>query len=225
MLIDQAPIGRTTRSNPASYIGAFDEIRALFAADAEAKLRRYSAGTFSFNSGKGRCPACAGNGFEHVEMQFLSDVYLRCGECNGTRYRPETLQIRIEGAAGKRSNIAEVLAMTATEALAFFAAHEAVRARLQPLVDVGLDYVRLGQPVPTLSGGEAQRLKLAGHLAAAGLDRSARTRGKTRAASAPAARGKLLIFDEPTTGLDISMTSPDWYTPSACCCRRVTRCW
>jgi excinuclease ABC subunit A len=191
VLIDQTPIGRTTRSNPASYVGAFDEVRARFAAEPEAKLRKYSAGTFSFNSGKGRCPTCGGNGFEHVEMQFLSDVYLRCGDCNGSRYRAETLQIRIQGADGRRSNIAEVLQMTATEALAFFADRPAVCARLQPLVDVGLDYVRLGQPVPTLSGGEAQRLKLAGHLAAATLGRP----------TARGASGKLLIFDEPTTGL------------------------
>ncbi len=199
VMIDQTPIGRTTRSNPASYVGAFDEIRARFAADPESKLRRYSAGTFSFNSGTGRCPACGGNGFEHIEMQFLSDVYLRCGECDGRRYRPETLQIRIAGADARRANIAEVLAMTATEALSFFAESPAVCARLQPLVDVGLDYVRLGQPVPTLSGGEAQRLKLAGHLAEAALGGSARARAKARAA-APG-RGKLLIFDEPTTGL------------------------
>jgi excinuclease ABC subunit A len=199
VLIDQTPIGRTTRSNPASYVGAFDEIRARFAADPESKLRRYTAGTFSFNSGTGRCPACGGNGFEHIEMQFLSDVYLRCGECDGCRYRPETLQVRITGADQRRANIAEVLAMTATEALAFFADAPAVCARLQPLVDVGLDYVRLGQPVPTLSGGEAQRLKLAGHLAAAALGSTPRARART-AAAAPV-RGKLLIFDEPTTGL------------------------
>ncbi|HEY6452962.1 MAG TPA: excinuclease ABC subunit UvrA [Steroidobacteraceae bacterium] len=199
VLIDQAPIGRTTRSNPASYVGAFDEIRARFAAEPESKLRRYTAGTFSFNSGTGRCPACGGNGFEHIEMQFLSDVYLRCGECNGSRYRPETLRIRVAGADGRRAGIAEVLAMTATEALAFFADVPAICARLQPLVNVGLDYVRLGQPVPTLSGGEAQRLKLAGHLAEAALGASARARA--RAGSGAAARGKLLIFDEPTTGL------------------------
>jgi excinuclease ABC subunit A len=189
VLIDQTPIGRTTRSNPASYVGAFDEIRQRFAAEPEATLRRYTAGTFSFNSGTGRCPACGGNGFEHIEMQFLSDVYLRCGECNGTRYRAETLQIRIAGTDGTRRNIAEVLEMTATEALGFFADRPAVLARLQPLVDVGLDYVRLGQPVPTLSGGEAQRLKLAGHLAAAARSGEG------------GQRGKLLIFDEPTTGL------------------------
>jgi excinuclease ABC subunit A len=196
VLIDQTPIGRTTRSNPASYVGAFDEIRTRFAAEPEAKLRKYTAGSFSFNSGNGRCPTCGGNGFEHVEMQFLSDVYLRCGDCDGSRYRSELLQIRIRGADGRRSNIAEVLAMTATEALAFFADRPAVCARLQPLVDVGLDYVRLGQPVPTLSGGEAQRLKLAGHLAQAALGRT-----KPRGGDVASGLGKLLIFDEPTTGL------------------------
>ncbi|HEY3809100.1 MAG TPA: excinuclease ABC subunit UvrA [Steroidobacteraceae bacterium] len=201
VLIDQTPIGRTTRSNPASYVGAFEEIRARFAADPESRLRRYTAGTFSFNSGTGRCPACGGNGFEHIEMQFLSDVYLRCGDCNGRRYRPETLQIRLTGADGKRANIAEVLEMTATEALAFFANSPAVCARLQPLLDVGLDYLRLGQPVPTLSGGEAQRLKLAGHLAEAALGASAAARGRGKAPAAQLTRGKLLIFDEPTTGL------------------------
>jgi len=201
VLIDQTPIGRTTRSNPASYVGAFDEIRARFAADPESRLRRYTAGTFSFNTGTGRCPACGGNGFEHIEMQFLSDVYLRCGECDGRRYRPETLQIRVSAASGQRANIAEVLAMTATEALKFFADAPAVCARLQPLVDVGLDYVRLGQPVPTLSGGEAQRLKLAGHLAEAALGAAPRARAKRAEAPAAHGGGKLLIFDEPTTGL------------------------
>ena len=189
VLVDQAPIGRTTRSNPVSHVGAFAEIRALFAATPDARLRRYSAGTFSFNGGTGRCPACGGNGFEHVEMQFLSDVYLRCGECDGKRYRAETLQVRIKGADGRRADIAGVLDFTVTEALAFFARSPRVCARLQPLADVGLDYLRLGQPVPTLSGGEAQRLKLAGHLADAA--RSARGGGA----------GKLLLFDEPTTGL------------------------
>ena len=203
VLIDQSPIGRTTRSNPASYVGAFDEIRARFAAEPESKLRRYTAGTFSFNTGKGRCPTCGGNGFEHIEMQFLSDVYLRCGDCQGRRYRPETLQIRIAGADGRRANIAEVLDLTVSEALAFFADVPAILQRLKPLGDVGLDYVRLGQPVPTLSGGEAQRLKLAGHLAAVEAP-SGKRRGKAAAAAATAGNarlGKLLIFDEPTTGL------------------------
>jgi excinuclease ABC subunit A len=207
VLIDQAPIGRTTRSNPASYVGAFDAIRARFAAEPEARLRKMTPGTFSFNSGNGRCPACHGNGFEHIEMQFLSDVYLRCGECNGQRYRSETLQIRLTGADHRRAHIAEVLEMTTREALAFFADAPDVCARLQPLADVGLDYVRLGQPVPTLSGGEAQRLKLAGHLAAAAVTPAARrpTRARRREQGAQSdsasGRGKLLIFDEPTTGL------------------------
>jgi len=190
VMVDQNPIGRTTRSNPASYVGAFDAIRTLFAAEPAAQERKYTAGTFSFNSGNGRCPACSGNGFEHVEMQFLSDVYLRCADCNGRRYRAEVLDIRREGADGRRANIAEVLEMTLTEAAAFFADAAEVATRLTPLADVGLEYLKLGQPVPTLSGGEAQRLKLAGHLAAAGSVLSSTTH-----------RGKLFLFDEPTTGL------------------------
>ncbi len=197
VLVDQTPIGRTTRSNPVSHVGAFDEIRALFAATADAKLRRYTAGTFSFNSGTGRCATCGGNGFEHVEMQFLSDVYLRCGDCDGKRFRAETLEVRCPGADGRDASIAEVLEFTVTEAIAFFARAPKVLARLQPLADVGLDYLRLGQPVPTLSGGEAQRLKLAGHLAEANVPPPRRRDGK----APPPARGKLLLFDEPTTGL------------------------
>jgi excinuclease ABC subunit A len=202
VLIDQKPIGRTTRSNPVSYVGTFDEIRALFAASPDAKLRRYTAGTFSFNSGTGRCPVCSGNGFEHVEMQFLADVYLRCGECGGSRYRAETLKVRLEGAGGQRADIATVLNLTVTEALKFFAHSPRVLSRLQPLADVGLDYLRLGQPVPTLSGGEAQRLKLAGYLADAASTPRPRSRTGRTAASAPThGTGKLLLFDEPTTGL------------------------
>src|SRR6187397_1087427 len=189
VMIDQSSIGRTTRSNPASYVGAFDVVRELFASDGSAKSRGYTPGTFSFNSGTGRCPTCTGNGFEHVEMQFLSDVYLRCPDCDGKRYRDETLEIRREGADGSRRNIADVPAMTVTQALEFFKDVSGVAIRLQPLVDVGLEYVKLGQPVPTLSGGEAQRLKLAGHLAEAAAD------------DTPSIRGKLFLFDEPTTGL------------------------
>ena len=162
VFVDQTPIGRTTRSNPASYVGAFDAIRDLFAKVPESKARGYTAGTFSFNSGNGRCPTCSGNGFEHVEMQFLSDVYLRCPDCNGKRYRDEILEVTLNG-----KSIAEVLELTVHEALTFFAGENEVLSRLEPLADVGLDYLRLGQPVPTLSGGEAQRLKLAGHLAEA----------------------------------------------------------
>ncbi|MGH8303928.1 MAG: excinuclease ABC subunit UvrA, partial [Steroidobacteraceae bacterium] len=190
VMVDQSPIGRTTRSNPASYVGAFDAIRSLFAAEPAAQERKYTAGTFSFNAGNGRCPTCNGNGFEHVEMQFLSDVYLRCPDCNGRRYRDEVLEIKREGADGRRASIAEVLELTITEALEFFRDSREVAARLAPLSDVGLEYVTLGQPVPTLSGGEAQRLKLAGHLAEAGSVLSSTTH-----------KGKLFLFDEPTTGL------------------------
>jgi len=190
VMVDQTSIGRTTRSNPASYVGAFDGIRELFASEPGAQERKYTAGTFSFNSGNGRCPSCGGNGFEHVEMQFLSDVYLRCPDCNGSRYRSEVLDIKHEGADGRRANIAEVLDMTVTQARAFFADSREIAAHLTPLADVGLEYVKLGQPVPTLSGGEAQRLKLAGHLAAA-----------ASAASSTTHLGKLFLFDEPTTGL------------------------
>jgi excinuclease ABC subunit A len=191
VLVDQSQIGRTTRSNPASYVGAFDCIRDLFANEPASIERRYTSGTFSFNSGNGRCPTCGGNGFEHVEMQFLSDVYLRCPDCNGKRYRDEVLEIKREGANKRRASIADVLEMTVTEALAFFADSREVAVRLAPLADVGLEYVKLGQPVPTLSGGEAQRLKLAGHLANA----------SSSVASSTTHHGKLFLFDEPTTGL------------------------
>ena len=165
VMVDQNAIGRTTRSNPASYVGAFDAIRKRFAAEAVAIERGYTVGTFSFNSGTGRCPTCSGNGFEHVEMQFLSDVYLRCPDCDGRRYRPETLEVKMVRGPGPARSIADVLDMTVSEAAAFFAGDPEVLACLEPLAAVGLDYLRLGQPVPTLSGGEAQRLKLAGHLA------------------------------------------------------------
>ena len=168
VMVDQNAIGRTTRSNPASYVGAFDAIRKRFAAEAVAIERGYTVGTFSFNSGTGRCPTCSGNGFEHVEMQFLSDVYLRCPDCDGRRYRPETLEVKMARGPGPARSIADVLDMTVSEAAAFFADDREVLACLEPLVAVGLDYLRLGQPVPTLSGGEAQRLKLAGHLAEQG---------------------------------------------------------
>jgi len=186
VLVDQAPIGRTTRSNPASFVGVLEPIRKLFAAEPLARERKYTAGTFSFNSGNGRCPACSGNGFEHVEMQFLSDVYLRCADCNGKRYRAEVLDVKLALGRSEPKSIADVLEMTVADALVYFAANKEVRTRLQPLVDVGLDYLALGQPVPTLSGGEAQRLKLAGELADGGGARKAAT---------------LFLFDEPTTGL------------------------
>lgn len=180
-LIDQSPIGKTTRSCPVVFVGAFDAIRQRFAELGESRQRGYTAGTFSFNAGNGRCPTCSGNGFEHVEMQFLSDVYLRCPDCNGRRFREEVLELRLNG-----SSIADVLEMTIEEAIAFFRDDREIHRRMQPLLDVGLGYLRCGQPVPTLSGGEAQRLKIAGRLAEA-ADR--------RVSSS------LLIFDEPTTGL------------------------
>ncbi|MCW8193722.1 excinuclease ABC subunit A [Proteobacteria bacterium 005FR1] len=194
VLVDQSPIGKTTRSTPATYVGAFDAIRKLFVASPLAKERGYTPGTFSFNSGNGRCPTCQGNGFEHVEMQFLSDVYLRCPDCDGRRFRNEILEVKLLGATNGKSqavSISDVLKMTVAEALDFFREEADVQHSLQPLADVGLDYVQLGQAVPTLSGGEAQRLKLAGHLAA-----SFSGKGK--------ARDKehiLFLFDEPTTGL------------------------
>ena len=193
VMVDQSPIGRTTRSNPASYVGAFEAIRELYAQSPLAKERGYTRGTFSFNSGNGRCPACGGNGFEHVEMQFLSDVYLRCPDCDGKRFRPEVLEVVLE-----KKSIADALEMTVSEALAFFAAHNAVQTALKPLADVGLEYLRLGQPVPTLSGGEAQRLKLAGHLAQAAAKPPS---GRLKSASRLSPRASLFLFDEPTTGL------------------------
>jgi excinuclease ABC subunit A len=219
VLVDQAPIGRTTRSNPASYVGAFDAIRRLFAAEAASIERGYTLGTFSFNSGNGRCPTCSGNGFEHVEMQFLSDVYLRCPDCDGRRYRPEILEVRIARDEGPGRSIAEVLEMTVAEAVDFFAGDEEVLQRLEPLAEVGLEYLRLGQPVPTLSGGEAQRLKLAGHLGTLPFSARSTRNGKSRtgAGKRPAkatatearkgtdqgrgTRRVLFLFDEPTTGL------------------------
>jgi excinuclease ABC subunit A len=164
--VDQSPIGKTARSNPASYVGAWDAIRALFATTPLAAQRSYTAAKFSFNSGDGRCPTCGGSGFEHVEMQFLSDVYLRCPDCDGKRYRPEVLEVHIER-GGRSLNVADVLELTVEEAAAAFASDREVQRVLRPLVEVGLEYVKLGQPVPTLSGGESQRLKLAGYLAEA----------------------------------------------------------
>jgi excinuclease ABC subunit A len=210
VMVDQNPIGKTTRSIPATYVGAFDAIRQRYVAEPLAKERGYTPGTFSFNSGNGRCPTCAGNGFEHVEMQFLSDIYLRCSDCQGKRYRPEILEIKISGATTGRRNIAEVLEMTVEEAVAFFADTQELLNCLQPLLDVGLHYVQLGQAVPTLSGGEAQRLKLAGYLAeVAQKDARKHSRSRTKM-NLPQTENKgiLFLFDEPTTGLhfhDISI--------------------
>jgi len=199
VFVDQSPIGKTARSNPVSYVGAWDTIRELFAISPLAKQRGYTAAKFSFNSGDGRCPTCGGSGFEHVEMQFLSDVYLRCPDCDGRRYRPEILDVTIErqaigDAAPRGLSVADVLDLTVSEAAKLFAQDRDVIRALQPIVDVGLEYVKLGQPVPTLSGGEAQRLKLAGFLAEA-------AKGRSASRQALAKKGTLFLFDEPTTGL------------------------
>ena len=200
VFVDQSPIGKTARSNPASYVGAWESVREIFATAAMSKQRSYTASKFSFNSGDGRCPTCGGSGFEHVEMQFLSDVYLRCQDCEGKRFRPEILEVKIErGTEGllgpKRSlNVFDVLELTVSEAAQLFANDRDVIRALQPIVDVGLEYVKLGQPVPTLSGGEAQRLKLAGFLAQAAKSGSSSRQSL-------ATKGTLFLFDEPTTGL------------------------
>ena len=199
VFVDQSPIGKTTRSNPASYVGAWDALRELFAVLPASQQRGYTASKFSFNSGDGRCPTCGGSGFEHVEMQFLSDVYLRCPDCDGKRYRPEILEIKIErqtrgSVTSRMMNVADVLDLTVSEAATLFAQDREVIRALQPIVDVGLEYVKLGQPVPTLSGGEAQRLKLAGFLAGAAKSASASKQALAR-------KGTLFLFDEPTTGL------------------------
>jgi len=199
VFVDQSPIGKTARSNPASYVGAFDEIRKLFAKAPMALQRGYTAGTFSFNSGDGRCPTCGGSGFEHVEMQFLSDIYLRCPDCDGTRYRAEILEVKLPR-AGRALSVADVLELTVSEAASVFAEDADVLRVLQPIVDVGLEYVKLGQPVPTLSGGEAQRLKLAGFLAEAAQAAQAAARKRVKQ-DVPANAGRLFMFDEPTTGL------------------------
>jgi excinuclease ABC subunit A len=178
IMVDQSPLARSPRSTPAVYIGAYDAIRELFGTQPEALSAGLSPSSFSFNAGDGRCERCSGIGFEKVEMQFLSDLYLRCPECAGRRFQSHVLQIRICD-----RSIHDVLEMTTRDAIAFFEEHDRIAAPLKLLADVGLDYLRLGQPVNVLSGGESQRLKLAGHLA------------ERREA------GALLVFDEPTTGL------------------------
>jgi len=226
VFVDQSPIGKTARSNPVSYVGAWDALREIFASADLSRERSYTASKFSFNGGDGRCPTCGGSGFEHIEMQFLSDVYLRCPDCDGKRYRPEILEVTIQrvftpqperrlryrGVGPEPTiaslaapevvkepavwtlNVADVLNLTVSEAVNLFANDRDVIRALQPIMDVGLEYIKLGQPVPTLSGGEAQRLKLAGFLADAAKSRSA-------SQQATATRGTLFMLDEPTTGL------------------------
>ncbi len=181
VLVDQSPIGRSPRSNPVTYIKAFDPIRAAFAETVDARTHNYTAGQFSFNLDGGRCSACEGEGYTHVDMQFMADVYMKCTQCDGTRYRREILAVKYRG-----KNIADVLAMTAREAFGFFRGQPKVQSRLKHLIDVGLEYLQLGQPATTLSAGESQRLKLAAHLSEASKSRT------------------LFLLDEPTTGLHFS---------------------
>jgi excinuclease ABC subunit A len=176
--MDQSPIGRTPRSNPATYTGVFDDIRKLFASTPEAKVRGYQPGRFSFNVPGGRCEACSGDGTIKIEMHFLPDVYVPCEVCKGARYNRDTLDITFKG-----KNIAEILDMPISDAVEFFANQPRIARHMQTFVDVGLGYVRLGQSAPTLSGGEAQRVKLASEL-------SKRSTGRT-----------IYLLDEPTTCL------------------------
>ncbi|MGI5984843.1 MAG: ATP-binding cassette domain-containing protein, partial [Oscillospiraceae bacterium] len=179
--IDQSPIGRTPRSNPATYTGVFNHIRDLFASTQDAKMRGYSAGRFSFNVRGGRCEACCGDGLIKIEMHFLPDIYVPCEVCKGKRYNRETLEVRYKG-----KNISEVLNMTIEESVTFFENLPKIRHQLQTLCEVGLGYIRLGQPSTTLSGGEAQRIKLATELCK-------KSTGST-----------VYILDEPTTGLHVA---------------------
>ena len=182
--IDQSPIGRTPRSNPVTYTGVFDIIRDIYAGTNEAKMRGYQKGRFSFNVEGGRCEACQGDGVLKIEMNFLPDIYVPCEVCNGKRYNRETLEVKYKG-----KSIADVLDMTVEEALEFFSNIPRIKQKMQTLLDVGLGYIKLGQPSTTLSGGEAQRVKLATEL-------SKKPTGKT-----------LYILDEPTTGLHMDDVS------------------
>jgi len=179
VLVDQNPIGRSTRSNPATYMKAYDEIRQLYAQQPLAKARGYKPGYFSFNTEGGRCEVCEGEGYVTIGMQFMADVHLVCEECHGTRFKEETLEVLYNG-----KNISEVLDMTVNQAVEFFEGQQSILDRLKPLQDVGLGYLKLGQSSSSLSGGEAQRVKLASFL----------VRGE-------GGKPKLFVFDEPSTGL------------------------
>jgi len=180
LMVDQAPIGKTPRSNPVTYVKAFAHIREAFAAEKKARRRGYTSGRFSFNVAGGRCARCQGMGYERIEMHFMADMFVRCSECNGTRFNRETLEITHAGL-----NLAEVLDLTVVDAMAHFAAHRELVSRLSVLKKVGLGYLRLGQPSTTLSGGESQRIKIARELAD-NLE-----------------GGFVYILDEPTTGLHV----------------------
>ena len=178
VLIDQSPVGRSPRSNPVTYVKAFDEIRKAFAETVEARTRNFKAGHFSFNVDGGRCTKCQGDGSLAIDMQFMADLYVKCDQCRGTRYRDEVLKVRYRG-----QNIHDVLNMTVRQAFPFFRGQTKVQGKLKALIDVGLDYLRLGQPATTLSSGEAQRLKLAHYL------------------NSSKKRRTLFLLDEPTSGL------------------------
>src|SRR5438105_11578563 len=201
-MVDQSALARTPRSTPILYLGLYDRVRELFAAQPEAMSQGLTASAFSFNSGSGRCERCSGTGFEKIEMQFLSDLYVRCAECEGKRFQPHVLKIKLHD-----KSIHDLLDLTVHEAIQFFAQigeKKTLSDSLDVLDEVGLGYLRLGQPLNTLSGGESQRLKLVRHLA--GMEGHAPSCPKNGADSAapsrtPEARGNLFIFDEPTTGL------------------------
>jgi excinuclease ABC subunit A len=217
ILVDQTALGKTPRSNPAVYVGAFDDLRELFAQSPLARQRGMNASAFSFNSAQGQCERCRGAGFEKIEMQFLSDVFIRCPDCDGRRYRGHVLEIKLEPQGGGSSHalsIADLLEVTIDEAVEFLAAfadsRHAQRATesLRLLQEVGLGYLKLGQPINTLSGGESQRLKLVRHLAEAnvpgtGSKGSPNSRARSRVGSRNPAKAlpSLFLFDEPTTGL------------------------
>jgi excinuclease ABC subunit A len=189
--VDQTPIGKTPRSCPATYIGFWDDIRRIFANTTEAKIAGYSTSRFSFNTGEGRCPACEGQGMQTIEMNFLPDVKVLCDSCRGRRFNPETLSILWRG-----KSVGDLLAMNIDEAVEFFAAHVSIHHALRLLQDVGLGYLTLGQPSPTLSGGEAQRIKLVTELA--------KVRGEERRAPRQRQQHTLYVLDEPTVGLHMA---------------------